>query len=253
VPGATIGRSTTENVRWLQHMTSPLLVATLYAALLAACAAFAVGYRTRLAGIAAVVLHLAFHGRNEFVFWGWPQMLTAFALYVVLSPSGRRLSVDAWRRRRTGDGGDDDPSMVAWPLRLLQLHVCLVYFVAAWSRLDNPHWLDGSMLSRILADGTFSRAPALAAAPEPLLAVLTYTAWAVELAAPLALWQAGTRRWFVAALIVLHVGLEASTRVGGWNVVMLAGLAAFAPTTWLDTAIAFPARLARRLRPVGMT
>lgn len=246
VPGPTIGRSTTDNIRWLQPATDPRLIATLYGALLVASAAFAIGYHTRIAGVAAVVLHVAFHGRNEFVFWGWAEILTAFAVYVVLSPSGRRLSVDAWRQRRAGSGGE--PRMTAWPLRLLQLHVALVYVVAAWSRLDNPHWLDGSMLSRILVDGTFSRLPVLAAAPDPLLAALTYAAWAVELTAPFALWQQGTRRWYVGALVALHVGLEVTTRVGWWNVVMVAGLAAFAPLAWLDAAIALPARLGRRYR-----
>jgi hypothetical protein len=204
-----------------------------------------VGYRTRITGGVALLLHVAFHGRNEFVFWGWAEILTAFTLYVLLAPSGRGLGVDAWRQRRTDA---DDASMSAWPLRLLQIHVSLVYVVAAWSRLDNPHWLDGSMLSRILADGTFSRAAELASAPEPLLTVLTYAAWAIELAAPFALWQAATRRWFVAALLALHVGLEVTTRVGWWNVVMLAGLMAFAPLAWIEAVIALPARIVRRLR-----
>ena len=246
VPGMTIGRSTTQHLRWLQGVTAPLPMAVLYVALLLCSAAFTVGYRTRPAGAAALLLHLAFHGRNEFVFWGWPEMLTAFTLTVVLAPSCRRLSIDAWRRRRAGT--TEQEVMAAWPLRLLQLHVALVYVVAAWSRLDNPHWLDGSMLSRILADGTFSRWPVLATAPEPLLAALTYAAWAVELASPFALWQAGTRRWFVAALVGLHAGLELLTRVGWWNVVMLAGLAAFAPLPWLEALVGLPARIVRRLR-----
>lgn len=241
VPGPTIGRSTTQNLRWLQRATDPMLLAILYGTLLLASVAFTVGFSTRIAGPIALLLHVAFHGRNEFVFWGWAEMLTAFTLYVVLSPCGRRLSVDAWRRRRAEAAGD--AVMAAWSLRLLQLHVALVYVVAAWSRLDNPHWLDGSMLSRILADGTFSRAPVLATAPEPLLTALTYAAWAVELAAPFALWQAATRRWFVAALLALHAGLEAATRVGWWNVVMLAGLVTFAPLSWIEAAIALPARL----------
>jgi hypothetical protein len=254
VPGPTVGRATTEHVRWLQAVPEPAVLWALYYLLLAAAVAFIVGYRTRLAGAAALVLHLAFHGRNEFVFWGWADMITPFLLYVVLAPSGRRLSVDALlaeraRRRSLGaneiscgdGGGDGQPPRqaltVAWPMRLLQVHVTLVYVVAAWSRLDNQHWIDGSMLSRILSDGTFSRAPALGAAPGPVLAMLTYLAWALELVAPFSLWQASTRRWIVAGLVALHVGLELTTDVGFWNVVMIAALTAFMPQSWLEAFV----------------
>jgi hypothetical protein len=226
-----------------------------------------------VAGVAALVLHLAFHGRNEFLFWGWADMITPFLIYVVLAPSGRRLSVDAvlaGRDERSAPGEDsrdlsvepgeqsghgdelrnqdDQPGdrwMVAWPVRLLQIHVSLVYVVSAWSRLDNRHWIDGSMLSRVLSDGTFSRAPVLGGAPAPALTALTYLAWALELVAPFSLWQSGTRRWVVAGLVGLHVALELTTEVGYWNIVMIAALSTFMPESWLE---AFADRLTTGLR-----
>jgi hypothetical protein len=42
---------------------------------------------------------------------------------------------------------------------------------------------------------------------------------------------------------VLHAGVEAATRVGWWNVVMLAGLVMFAPLSWIEAAIGLPIRL----------
>jgi hypothetical protein len=246
-PGPTVGRSTTASYRLLQHLDSRAALWSLYVVLLVSCLLVTVGWRPRLTGAVALLLHLGFHGRNEFVFWGWPEIVGPFLLYVLLSPSHRRFSVDAWLARRRAPGRSHAAAtMTAWPMRLLQLHVCTVYVTTAWSRLDNPAWRDGSMLERILADGTFSRFPALGGAPGWLLAALTFAAWGLELVTPVGLASRQTRTATALALIGMHAMLELLTKVGGWNVVMTAGLLTFLPaSTWTTPSLL--TRIARRV------
>jgi hypothetical protein len=246
VPGPTVGRSTTASFRAFQHLDSLTALRVLYAVLLVACLLFTVGYRTRLTGAVALLLHLGFHGRNEFVFWGWAEIVSPFVLYVLLAPSHRRFSVDAWLAGRH-DRDRAAATMPAWPLRLLQLHVCTLYVTTSWSRLDNPHWRDGSMLERILADGTFSRLPALGAAPGWLLTALTFAAWGLELVAPVGLASRQLRTPTALALIGMHAMLELLTKVGGWNLVMTAGLLTFLPASTWTTTPAFLTRISRRV------
>ena len=207
----------------LARTASPWPVPVLYACMLVASLAFAAGAFTRAAGAAALLLHLLFLGRDPLVWGGgWAEFVVAPLLYAVLAPSGRHLSIDAWRR-----GGDASWWAPGWPLRLMQLHVCALYVVAAWSRLDRESWLHGDLLFAALSSATHSRLVFDWAAWQPLLRAATYVAWALELAAPVALWLRRTRRAWALALLGLHAGIELTTNVGWWNAVVAASLCAF--------------------------
>jgi hypothetical protein len=212
----------------LRQVRSEVVVLALYALLLASLAAFAAGLWTRSAGAVALALHVAFWVRNPLAFTGWAGFVTGPLLYLVLAPVGRRLSVDAWLRRRRGLA---PLSAIApgWPLRLLQIHVCAMYAVSGWSRLDKPDWIDGRMVEIALGSALSSRVAIDWSPVAPLLAGLTWTALALEALAPILLWVPRVRRAWAAALVALHAGLAVllHLEVWAWSGVMIAGLLAF--------------------------
>lgn len=212
----------------LRLVSSDAAVTGLYLALLVALASFAIGWRTRLAGAIAFALHLLFWTRNPLAFAGWAGFVNGPLLYVALAPVGRRLSVDAWLRRRRGL--PPLPRLVSgWPLRLLQIHVCAMYAVAGWSRLDKPDWLDGSLVEIALTSALSSRFAFDWSALAPVLRAVTWGSLALEGLAPILLWPRATRRPWAGALVLLHAGLALllHVEVWAWSAVMIAGLLAF--------------------------
>jgi len=206
--------------------------------LLLSALSFCVGYRTRLAGATAFVLHNFFWAVNPDTSWGWPLMLSSFLLYVTLAPSGRHFSIDAWIRSRRAGGsptGHAAWSAPAWPLRLLQVNVCTMYLVAGWSRIDDPGWLDGIMLIEALTNPS-ARIATDWLRFQPILRLLSYAVFVLEPLAPFGLWPRRTRTLFALSLIAMHLGLELLVDVGWWNYVMIAGLLTFLPVAWLDAA-----------------
>jgi hypothetical protein len=211
-----------------------------YGALLISSFCFMVGFRTRTAGVITYLLSFYFVlGRLQAGYWGWPFVLHGFLLYVVVSPAGRFLSVDDWwARRKTGAAPRPASQWTtpAWPLRLLQVHVCTVYLTAGWSRIDDPGWLKGrgvyiavtNMLhSKWVIDWQPYKLP---------LTFLSHFVFLLEMAAPVLLW---VRSLTIVPymLIAMHLGLEAISNVGWWSFIMLGGLASFLPTRHLEAVL----------------
>lgn len=73
-------------------------------------------------------------------------LLVLLGFWLACSPADRAWSVDAWRRgRATGDLTQADAAAStgpAWPLRMLQFHVAVMYVYAAIAKLD-ADWLAG--------------------------------------------------------------------------------------------------------------
>ena len=236
------------HTRWLasqlEAVVPPLStrgLATLYALLLLSSFCFAVGFRTRTAGVVTLLLHVfLLRGRNPFAYWGWAWMIQPYLAYVLLAPTGRFLSVDAWlKSRRRGAPLPAAAEWVcpAWPLRLLQVHVCTMYAVSAWPRIDDPGWLRGEIVYAAVANALFGRLLIDWQPFKPLLAYLTYVAFVLEPLAPILLWLRTVGPWWAYAMIALHLGLEVLTNLGWWSFVMIAGLLCFVPTAHLQAVL----------------
>lgn len=223
----------------LRHVSSDAVVMALYVLVLVASLAFTVGAATRISGAILFALHFLFWARNPVAYVGWGTYVNAPLLYLVLAPVGRRVSVDAWLRRRRGL---PPLSWIAsgWPLRLLQIHVTTMYAVTGWSRLDKPSWIAGDTVLIAFTSANFSRIAGDWSALAPLLALGTWGALILEALAPFLLWIPRTRRLWACALIAMHAALvpPIHVEIWAWSFLMSAGLLAFlfsdqspAPTT----------------------
>ncbi len=215
-------------------------IVALYVALLASALAFLLGFRTRTAGVLLLVLHGLFWGRQPLVYSGWPHAAQCFVAYLILADAGRYGSLDARRAGRQGVGVGP-----AWPRRLFQVHLSLLYLSIGLPRLVDGAWLGGLMVYAAL---TYDRYARFAVDWQPWLGPLHLLDWATLCLEPLAgllLWWKRARAPLIVALVGLHGGLELLTRTGWWQFVMVAALLAFTPQPWLESAWA-------RLRdPVG--
>ena len=99
--------------------------------------------------------------------------------------------------------------IAAWPQRVLQIQLCIVYLVAAILKLKGAMWRDGTAVGMVLQLGEFQRFPIPDFVLTPVgSAVGTYFTVGFELLFPFLIWIAPLRRPMLILGLLLHGGLE---------------------------------------------
>jgi hypothetical protein len=201
---------------------SPSAVAILFAVGLMAALCLGLGLLGRVPAALLWLYLVTLNARSPFVSDGGDNVMTVLAFWLVFAESDAAFSL-----RR----GVRPAAIRAWPVRLLELQLMLIYLVAGARKL-NPDWLAGAALFRILQNNDYARPLGMALLDHPSLCrVLTWATLAVELGfTPLALgWPRRGRVVAALAAAGLHVGIYGLMRVGMFSFVMLAALLLFVP------------------------
>ncbi|MEM9660424.1 MAG: HTTM domain-containing protein, partial [Planctomycetota bacterium] len=123
---------------WLLWTTHLLALATM--------ACLAVGLFSRIAAVLAYVLAVSYaHRITPGAFFGLDKTNCMLAMYLMLGPCGARYSLDRLWRLRRGDV-DDPPKSVSAnvALRLIQVHLCVMYLFTALAKLEGENWKAGT-------------------------------------------------------------------------------------------------------------
>jgi uncharacterized membrane protein YphA (DoxX/SURF4 family) len=226
-----------------------------------AAVGLSLGWRTRLV---APITCLCVAG-NLFLSQHHFRHNRAFLLFllaaVALADSGRVLSLDARRRRaRTGTTPADpsDDLGTVWPLWLLRVLAASVYLASGFSKLIDPDWSGGLVLSdRAVRHQQLVHERV----PEPLadaVVDLVTARWvhiftspiavAMELFIGIGLWFGPTRLAAVWVAIFFHLSIELSASVEVFSLAAIAALVIWAtPSTRDRTAVVADATWIRRL------
>lgn len=119
------------------------------------------GWRTRAAAWANFLLYMWVYHRNPTFGNGGDEVLRLVSFYLALGYSfipvqHRAFTLD--RRRWLQKGGDDGPTVIpAWPLRMIQIQIGVVYLVAGFWKVVGPTWWNGSALHYALGNESFTR------------------------------------------------------------------------------------------------
>ena len=220
---------------------SPEAVAVLLALQFGVLVAFTIGWRLRVTTTLAFVLLSWFQARNATFLNGGDDVLRLSLFYLMLAywaigPARRALSVDRVRwlaadGTSAASGGAPasfTTEMPAWPLRLIQIQVGLVYLEAGFWKLWSPEWWDGSALYLALASPTFSRfgMPDWAWLEIPFTVLTIAVAWWEFLFPLLVVWER-TRRFALAFGVFVHGGIALGMNIGVFPYLMIASYAVF--------------------------
>lgn len=215
--------------KWMLFLIPETVTYFLYGLLILSAFCFMIGFRTRLFGILCIFLHVAFDQRNILATAGWSKLVHCFVFYIVCSRGGEIWSVDAWMRKPR------DPSRAiapVWPIRLLQLHVCTMYFVSSFPRLNQEMWTKGYAVMFSLLHFEYSRFNTYFFGYTEFLKIPDLIALGFEALAFIGLWIPTIGTIWALALIGMHLTLEATTHVDWWNFMMIGGLMTFVPKEW---------------------
>ena len=230
----------------------PVVVAA-FAVLLASCVALTVGWHTRVAAVIVFVGILSFERRTPNVFNSGDTLVRNLALYLALAPAGIAVSLDRWRRDRASFWAF--PMHAVWPLRLVQIHLTVMYLTTVWAKVRGDVWNDGTAISYALRldDLTRFAAPDFFVTSEAWSNLLTWGTLAVELALAVLVWNRRARPWVLLAGVALHLSIELTIHVGFFSMAVLTAYLAFvAPETAARFLERVRLRLSRaRLRPAS--
>lgn len=205
-------------------------VAVLFWLRVACTAALLVGFYTRLMNVLVWFLTYCFINRNPTLRNGADDVLMVGLFLLMLAPSGRAFSIDQWLRRRRLPPEQQSEAVYipAWPVRLIQIQVCMIYLTTGLAKLirvawDGDGWFagtwwEGSSLHYVLCDTTMSRW-SFAQLPLPfwVTAGLTYAAVWWETLFPLFMfwrWSRILALWFG---VLFHLGIFLTIEIGWFS------------------------------------
>lgn len=225
---------------WIDSLPAPWSHRMLWTAHLAALAVFALlalGLLSRFSALAAYLAAIAYIHRARATEFGLDQVNCMLVMYLWIGPSGGAWSLDrlwaAWRhRRRTGQPlADASPSVSAnLAIRLLQIHVCIVYLFSALGKFQGISWWSGQALWYVLANPEYHAFPIEWLARWPVLgALLTQIVLYWELFFCALVWPPRLRPLVLAIAVPFHLGIAFGLRILPFGLGMLIACLAFVP------------------------
>lgn len=226
----TLARQLFDQTGWVSVLTlsdSRIYFESCYAAALVVCALFALGWRTRAVSVLFAVVVTSFHARAIFMTDGGDNLVLLMALYLVLTASGRRWSLDARRlRRRSAESAtgrwrpdvaprlrDARHTLVTavhnCGLLVIAFQVCFLYGAAGLYKVQGGTWGGGTALHYVLNLELFQPWPALshwADGHAVAIAVAGYLTVLLQVAFPFVLF--GRLKYPVLTMLLgMHIGI----------------------------------------------
>jgi hypothetical protein len=191
--------------------------------LLAAGCGLLVGIACRFSAILAWFLHLCAAKSGGFVSYGVDNFMTIGLFYLMLSPLPDRYSLDKLRSR--------DPQLLGFWRRVLQLHLCLIYFFSGLTKCLGSGWWDGSNIWRALIRPPFNVIdPEILVRWKYLFPVAGIFICLLEIGYPAFIWSSKTRKIWLISVCAMHAGIGLTMGMYLFAFIMIIlNVAAFGP------------------------
>ncbi len=228
---------------------------------------FALGLFSRVTAVLSWVIIVSTVRRVPIALYGFDQIVSALAFYLAVTcASGQAVSLDRfwgrWREarrafaRRPNHAGADRSATshesgapratvsANLALRLIQLHLVVIYGVAGLAKLQGPSWWTGLALWKTMTTGEFVVFNFTALAAWPVLVnLLTHASLALELLYPVFVWVKAIRPLALVLVFTLHLGIAVmSPGLTEFALIMIAANLAFVPGSWLRSLVTGGAR-----------
>jgi uncharacterized membrane protein YphA (DoxX/SURF4 family) len=189
----------------------------------------AIGLATRLSAVVGLAGLVSAANRAPLNVFGLDDTLGMLLISLVIGPAAACLSLDArFASRLTAAGGSragglgggrpggsgllaagvPESVSATLALRLLQCHLCVVYFFSGCGKLLGPSWWDGTALWGAAANVQYRTMDLTWLADHPLLLnALTLATLFWEVAYAAIVWPRLTRPWAIGMGVVVHLGI----------------------------------------------
>jgi hypothetical protein len=186
-----------------------------------------IGFFSRSSAILAWFVHLCAAESGEFVSYGVDKFMTIGLFYLMLSPLPDRYSLDQrWRKLPP-----KNPHLLGFFRRVLQVHLCLIYFFGGLAKCLGSGWWNGSNLWRALIRPPFNViAPEILIRLKYLFPVAGIAICLLEISYPVFIWNRRTRRIWLMCICAMHVAIGLTMGMYLFASIMIVlNVAAFGP------------------------
>lgn len=244
--------------RWLTsiwfHVQDPRWMPIVHGIGLFFMALFTIGLGTRIAAVVTWLFVLSYIQRAMTTLFGMDTIMIVVVLYLMLGPSGAALSVDRllsryWLTRRALRKGEPIPDLseprplvsANVALRLMQVHLCIIYFVAGISKLQGSTWWSGTAAWSTVANyefAPFHYAYYMSSLRwlsqnrflwEAVMTSATMATVAFEVIFPFMVWFRPTRWLMIVSAVLMHTAIAVLMGLVTFSLMMITLLFAFVP------------------------
>jgi hypothetical protein len=211
-------------------------------ACLAILAMFMLGAFTPITSVLAYLITISYASRAPMANYGLDQINGLAALYLAIGPSGRVLSIDRLRQRFRLARGQlaegHEPAVPPVPpspranlaLRLVQVHLCVIYIFACLSKLQGESWWNGTAIWQAVANLEYqSRDMTWLAAYPWLVNLLTHATIAWEMTFWALVWRPMLRPFVLLVGTAIHLGIGAFMGMWTFGLAVIFAYVAFLP------------------------
>jgi len=188
--------------------------------------ALLLGLFSRVSAIIVLVMQLVIFRSFASFNYGYDNFLTMSFFYCVVFPVGKYYSLDKKIFRRLAK-----PVIFNYR-RVLQLHLCMVYFFSGISKVVDYNWWNGNSIWRSLA----SLYNDYASMPPILMAIAGIGVVFLETFYPILVYKKVTRKITIILVIVMHLGIGFLLDLYAFAAIMIVwNISAFGSLTSLKT------------------
>jgi uncharacterized membrane protein YphA (DoxX/SURF4 family) len=242
LPRATLDTLQLDSFSWSYLWwfgNSPVALWCVHLLALVVFALFTVGLFTRVTSILSAIATLAYIHRVPGALFGLDQINAMLALYLAVGPSGAAYSLDNWLKRRAGKPVESHPLWTAnLAIRLIQIHLCIIYLFAGTAKLTGPAWWDGTAMWMALGNMEYQSLDMTWLADWPrLINLMTHVTVYWEVFYCALIWPRLTRPVMLLLAIPLHMGIAICLGMVTFGLVMLIANLAFLPPEFVRAMI----------------
>lgn len=162
------------------------------------------GLFCRPAALLAWFLHLCAAESGGLFAYGADNFITTALFYLMLSPLPDRYSLD----RSLLKPKLKNPQLLGFWRRVLQVHLCFVYFIGGLAKCLGSGWWNGSNLWRSLTRPPFNIiSPNVLVHFKYALPILGISICVIELGYPFFVWIKKTRRFWLVCTLAMHLAI----------------------------------------------
>ena len=226
---------------YLWYLESPTVLWGAHLLALMVFVMLTLGLFTRPVSALAWVIVISYCNRLEGMLFGLDQFNAMLAFYLMMGPSGAVYSLDRWLRSRQGEtaGGETTKLVTAnVAIRLLQLHMCIIYLFGGIGKMRGDTWWDGSAFWYAIALGEYQSMDMTWLVNYPwLIALLAHVTVFWETFYCVSIWPKATRPITLAIALGVHGGIAAFLGMIPFGVAMIIGNVAFIPSAMTERVV----------------
>jgi hypothetical protein len=204
------------------------IVGAVWISLLCAGGCLIFGLLCRPAAAIAWFLHLCAVKSASLQAYGMDNFTTIGLFYLMFAPLPDRYALDwrIWQPRPR------DPHLQGFFQRVLQLHLCIIYFFSGLTKSLGSEWWNGTSIWRSLTCAPFNIiSPGALASWNYLLRTVGIAVLILEIGYPFFIWPKRTRPIWLLCIVGMHIAIGITMGLYLFSLIMIVlNLAAFGPT-----------------------